>query len=168
MRKIHRWLSVLFGIFLLWIAGTGVLSQIVPIVQRGGFEEEREGPPSPKTASTGVGLVPAAQAHEEDEAQAQPAAPKPAATAAATPAAPAPFVCPPTMNCRPKPPGGGQSIVGLLHHLHSGESFGPVGVVISTLSGLALFFFAFSGLWMYVEMYRRRSHRHSHPRRWFW
>ena len=143
MRKYHRWLSVLFGIFLLWIAGTGVLSQIVPIVQRGGFEEEREGPPPPKTASTGVGLVPAVQAYEEDEAQAQPAAPKPAATATAIPA---PFACPATMNCRPKPTGGGRSIVGLLHHLHSGESFGPVGVVISTLSGLALFFFAFSGL----------------------
>ena len=162
MRKYHRWLSVLFGIFLLWIAGTGVLSQIVPIVQRGGFEEEREGPPPPATA--GVGLVPAAQELEEDEAP--PAATANGTTGTAT--TPAPFVCPATMNCRPKPAGGGQSIVGLLHHLHSGESFGPVGVVISTLSGLALFFFAFSGLWMYVEMYRRRSHRHSHPRRWFW
>ena len=28
MRKYHRWLSVFFGVFLLWIAVTGLLSQI--------------------------------------------------------------------------------------------------------------------------------------------
>ena len=95
MRKYHRWLSVFFGIFLLWIAVTGVLSQIVPIVQRGG------------------------------------------------------------------------SIVGLLHHLHSGESFGPLGTIIATLSGLAMVFFAFSGLWLYIDMWRNRSSRSLKPG-WFW
>ena len=30
MRKWHRWLVVFFGVFLLWIAVTGVLSQVVP------------------------------------------------------------------------------------------------------------------------------------------
>ncbi len=45
---------------------------------------------------------------------------------------------------------------GWVKRLHSGESFGPVGVVISVLSGFALFFFAFSGLWMYWQMWRRR------------
>ena len=33
------------------------------------------------------------------------------------------------------------------------------GTVISLLSGLALFFFAFSGLWMYVQMWRGRLAR---------
>jgi uncharacterized iron-regulated membrane protein len=41
-------------------------------------------------------------------------------------------------------------------HLHSGETFGPVGAVISILSGFALMFFAVSGLWMYWQMWRRR------------
>ena len=136
MRKWHRWLSVVFGVVLLWIAGTGVLSQIVPIVQRGGFEEER------------------------------PVAKPQAGASVAIPGAPAGFVCPETLTCRPKPKGG-QSLVGLLHHLHSGESFGPVGVVIATLAGLAMLFFAVSGLWLYVAMWRNRAARGVAPR-WFW
>ncbi len=118
MRKWHRWASVFFGVFMLWIAVTGVLSQIVPIVQNGGFEDDdRE---------------------------------------RAAPLVPAGFVCPESMMCRPKPKEGG-SIVGLLHHLHSGESFGPLGIIIGTLSGFALVFFSFSGLWMYIDMFSRRK-----------
>lgn len=126
MRKWHRWLSVFFGIFLLWIAVTGVLSQIVPLVSGGG---------------------------------------KPPVAAGATPGKPA-FVCPPDYMCRPKPKGGG-SIVGLLHHLHSGETFGPVGVLIGTLSGIAMIFFSFSGLWLYIQMWRNRRDRALKPG-WFW
>ena len=75
------------------------------------------------------------------------------------------FTCPETMMCRPKPQGG--SIVGLLHHLHSGESFGPAGVIVSILSGLALVFFSVSGIWLYVQMWRHRKDRALAPR-WFW
>lgn len=128
MRKWHRWLSVMFGVFLLWIAVTGVLSQIVPLVQRGGFESE---------------------ASEQAERARQAAAMPPG------------FVCPETMMCRPRPQGG--SIVGYLHHLHSGEEFGPVGVVIATLSGLAMVFFSFSGLWLYIAMWRGRKDRALKP-----
>ncbi len=131
MRKWHRWISLFFGVFMLWIAATGVLSQVVPFVQRGGFENEAAEQPQPAAV------------------------------------APAGFVCPETMTCRPKPPGNGRSIVGLLHHLHSGESFGPLGVVISTLSGLALIFFSFSGLWLYIQMWRHRRARKLVPG-WFW
>jgi len=119
VRKWHRWLAVSFGVFLLWISATGVLSQIGSLVNQGGFEGSR-----------------------------------PPATAAA-PATPPGFTCPETMTCRPKPKPGAWN-VGLLHHLHSGEQFGPLGVVISTLSGLALLFFSFSGLWMYVQLWRGR------------
>jgi uncharacterized iron-regulated membrane protein len=130
MRKWHRWLSVLFGIFMVWIAVTGVLSQVGSLVN-------------------------------ESRAAAAP----PAAT-------PAGFVCPETMNCRPKPLPGGWN-VGLLHHLHSGETFGPVGTAISILSGLALIFFAVSGLWLYVQMFRGRlvraeSGRKTRGGRFFW
>eukprot|EP01042_Synura_sphagnicola_P015316 gene15316-19378_t len=100
MRKWHRWLSVCFGVFLLWIAVTGVLSQIVPLFGRGEGRQHAATPPSG-------------------------------------------FVCQPDYSCRPKPkPGDPRALVGLLHHLHSGESFGPVGVVIATVSGFAMVFFA--------------------------
>ena len=126
MRKWHRWLSVFFGILILFIATTGILSQIGSLV------------------------------NESRQASAPP------------PAIPAGFVCPETMNCRPKPQPGGWN-VGLLHHLHSGEEFGPVGVALSILSGLALLFFAFSGLWMYIQMFRARASKQSNPsRRMFW
>lgn len=78
------------------------------------------------------------------------------------------FVCPETMSCRPKPPPGSiRTLVGFFHHLHSGEQFGPVGTVISILSGLALVFFSVSGMWMYVSMWRNRKDRKLTPR-WFW
>lgn len=131
MRKWHRWISVFFGVFLLWIAVTGTLSQIVPLMMSGG---ERGGPPAAQTAGT---------------PQAKPA-----------------FVCPPDYMCRPKPKGN-RSIVGLLHHLHSGETFGPVGVLIGTLSGFAMIFFSFSGLWLYIQMWRNRKDRGLKPG-WFW
>ena len=123
MRKWHRWLVVFFGVFLVWIAVTGVLSQVVPWF-----------------------------------------IPKPSPTAAAA-ALPAGFTCPDGFVCRPKT--GGPSIVGTLHHLHSGESFGPVGVFIATLSGLSMVFFTISGIWMYVQMWRNRSTRGLKPG-WFW
>ncbi len=118
MRKWHRWVSVLAGVFLLWISITGVLSQ-VPIwgEQFGGEEEE-----------------------SAQEAKIPPG-----------------FVCPESMMCRPKKKPSGGLNIGLIHHLHSGETFGPLGTIIATLSGLALVFFSFSGLWMYIEMFRRRG-----------
>ena len=124
MRKWHRWLSLFFGAFLLWIAVTGVLSQVVPMVA--------------------------------------------AAQGGARPQPPAGFVCPETMMCRPKAPEGSPgSIVGLLHHLHSGESFGPVGVILFTLAGFAMVFFSFSGLWLYIQMWRFRKERGLNPK-WLW
>jgi len=125
MRKWHRWLSVLFGVLILFIATTGLLSH--------GAALYRDSLPEPVAA------------------------------------APAGFVCPATMNCRPKPdPESASAWVSFFHHLHAGEEFGPIGTALSIASGFALLFFAFSGLWMYVTMYRRRSHRHSHPKRLFW
>ena len=122
MRKWHRWLSILFGIFAIWIATTGLASQIVPIVQRGGLTE----------------------------------APPPASAGALPPG----FVCPETLTCRPKPKG--RSLVGTIHHLHSGETFGPVGQLLFILTGFALLFFAISGLWMYVQMLRGRLVKARH------
>lgn len=156
MRKYHRWLSVLFGVFLLWIATTGVMSQFADIVAE---SQER---PAAGMAAQGTGLAPSAQAHEE---------PSPAATvpaAATKPGAMSGFVCPPDFSCRPKPAkDSAQAWVGYLHHLHSGEQFGPFGTAISILSGFALMFFAFSGLWMYTRMWSHRRDK-DHKPAWFW
>ncbi len=159
MRTYHRWLSVLFGLFILFIAVTGVLSQIGSLVNNGGFEEETKERGARQTVAIGNAIVAPAQAHEGEMAA-------PAPSAAATPAA---FICPADMTCRPKRVAKpGEWNIGYLHHLHSGEEFGPVGVIISLLSGLALIFFAISGLYMYIQMFRRRAHRASHPRKLFW
>ena len=151
MRKWHRWLSVFFGVFILFIATTGVLSHWAALW-----------PVDPNATA----IVPAAQAHEEPAA-----APKsvPAASAGAeAKGAPVGFVCPEGWRCRPAPPETGpRAWVGFFHHLHSGEEFGPVGTAISVLSGLALMFFAVSGLWVYVRMWRHRA-RTGAKNRWFW
>ena len=127
MRKFYRWISVFFGVFLLWIAVTGTISQILPLL---GSEQDR-----PKSA----------------QAEAKPA-----------------FTCPPDYTCRPKrKPGDPRALIGFFHELHSGETFGPVGVAISLLSGLALIFFSVSGLWMYIQMWRHRAARSLKPG-WFW
>ena len=63
-------------------------------------------------------------------------------------------------RCRPPEPATGLgSLKSFLNHLHSGGEFGPVGVAISVLSGLALAFFSLSGLWVYVQMWRVRRAR---------
>lgn len=121
MRKWHRWLSFVFGAFLLFIAVTGVASHVAAMVARGAVFEQ-----------------------EERDVPAQAAAPKPDAAAA-----------PAVVEAKAKPDPK-RKLVGLLHHLHSGEWFGPVGVIISLLSGLAMIFFSFSGLWLYFQMYVRR------------
>lgn len=128
MRKWHRWLSVFFSVFLLWIAVTGVISQILPLT--GGDDDDR-----PKMAQVDA---------------------KPA------------FACPPGYSCRAKPKEGDpRALLGFFHDLHSGEAFGPLGILIGTLSGFAMVFFSFSGLWMYVQMWRNRAQRSVKPG-WFW
>ncbi|WP_294235839.1 hypothetical protein [uncultured Sphingomonas sp.] len=46
-----------------------------------------------------------------------------------------------------------------LKHIHSGEALGPVGIALNVGGGVALLFFAGSGLWMYLSMWlnRRRN-----------
>ena len=124
MRKWHRWVTVFFGIFMVWMAATGLASHAVALW--------------PEAAKAEGSMVPDG------------------------------FVCPESMMCRPKaPPGSIKTLTGLFHHLHSGEQFGPLGTAISVLTGFALLFFAFSGLWMYVSMWLNRKDRNLAPR-WFW
>src|SRR6476661_7211086 len=99
MRKVHRWLAVIFGIFLLWISATGVLSQAGSLVNNGGFEEESREKGAAQAKAIAQAVIPAAKAHEgEHENEATPADNKLAA--AEHPA----FTCPADMTCRPKRP----------------------------------------------------------------
>lgn len=153
-RRYHRWLSLPFGLILLWVALTGIAMQAVEIYDKGLFGEDEDRP----------ALVPAARAqeHDEDAQAARPTAiaaahPLAATAAAATPAAP------------PRPPQSkAHQLHELLQHLHSGEWFGPFGTIIQTLGGIAMTFFAVSGMWMYVTMYRRRGHKHHDGKKLFW
>jgi hypothetical protein len=45
----------------------------------------------------------------------------------------------------------------IFKHIHSGEYFGPFGIFINIIAGIALLFFAVSGMWMYLSMFRRRQ-----------
>lgn len=144
MRKWHRWLSVIFGVLILWIATTGLMSQFAAIYA------DRVDPRLARPVAAGNALIPAAQAHNEVQ-------PAPAATSAAPASATPPRRHP------------ARELVSTLHHLHAGESFGPVGTALSILSGFALLFFAFSGLWMYIQMFRNRiSFRREGDAKWFW
>ena len=88
-------------------------------------------------------------------------------SAGASPARPA-FTCPPDYTCRPRPPRGqGLNFASLVKHIHSGEVAGPLGTVLSILTGVALLFFSVSGLWMYLQLWRNRRNRDLQPR-WFW
>jgi hypothetical protein len=124
MRKWHRWLSVFFGLLILFIAATGLMSHVAALVA--------DGQPAPV-------------------------------------AIPAGFTCPETMTCRPKAaPDSARAWVGFMHHLHSGEEFGPVGTALAMLSGAALIFFAFPGLWLYIQMFRGRAGSAKRGGRFFW
>lgn len=128
MRKWHRWLSVFFAVFLLFIAVTGLLSQAAD-------------------------LWPKAEPTPQQLTVAEP---------------PAGFECPTNWSCRPPSTATGfASLKSFFHHIHSGEEFGPLGVAISILSGLALAFFSLTGLWMYIRMWRERARRGANSR-WFW
>jgi uncharacterized iron-regulated membrane protein len=114
MRKWHRWLVIFSAVFLVWIAATGVIGQILSLTSE---EEHRKAP-----------AVAAAQA----------TAAAPGDRPAGTP--------------RRKP-----DLRHVIIDLHSGEYFGPLGKVLSAVMGVALLFFAVSGMWMYVDMFRKRT-----------
>jgi hypothetical protein len=171
MRKFHRWITVLIAIPMLFIAITGVASQLVAIYARGGLSEPERRMPGPPPAAPAAkpqasalpALIPEAKAHEGEEHEEEASAPAPStAPTSATIAAPAgpgsPAAGPAAPPAMPRfTPTPAQRMVGYLHHLHSGEEFGPVGTIISILSGCALIFFAISGMWMYLQMFLNRK-----------
>ena len=126
MRKWHRWLVVFTGVFLVWIAATGLVGQVVSLA--GG--EHHEGPlPG---ANAGRPKLPTAAADDGDR------------------------------NGPPGEHGGSPDLYHVIIDLHSGAYFGPVGKGVSALLGAAMLFFSISGVWMYIDMFRKRR-RNGRP-----
>lgn len=126
IRRYHRWLSVVAGIFILWIAGTGTIVQFSRLAA----------PERPTAEAVEAPTTPA-------EARLPGTADGPVAAAASGPAE------------TPAPDATAQ-FIHFMTELHSGEEFGIAGQVIGLLSGLALLFFGVSGVYMYVQMFRGR------------
>lgn len=167
MRKYHRWLAVLFGVFLCWIALTGFGIQLVTLTQGGDHDEQEEHQASAAAKDGGAGgfaLITPALAHGDEEHEAS----TPTDLQAA--GAPAGFACPAGWTCRPPVSHErheADEALEFVMHLHSGEAFGPIGTWISIASALALLFFSVSGLWMYLQMWRARG-RGGAKRALFW
>jgi uncharacterized iron-regulated membrane protein len=150
MRKWHRWLAAVFGIFLFWIALTGFGIQMVTLTQGDGDHDEDVAAPA-NDGGAKFALVTPALAHGDEDHR------TPANLQAA--GAPLGFVCPAGWSCSPPTTHEeheADEALEFVMHLHSGEAFGPVGTAISIASSLALLFFAFSGIWMYLKMWRGR------------
>ncbi len=142
MRQWHRWVGICFAAFLLLIGATGVAIQVLDIAQT----KTKSSVVSPKPAPVADGDGVTGDSHKDhkhrDSVAGSVAQPDTQAADAQ----------------RPKQP---QSPLRQWSHwikdLHSGVLFGPIGLFISILSGLALSFFAVSGVWMYWQMFTRRK-----------
>ncbi len=159
LRRYHRWLAPIFAIVFLWIAVTGLTIQFIRLTT----------PAKPGEEEAAL-IVSSAQAHEHGKVI--PAAPEPApvepAQAAPAQVEPAQAVPPPAMTALDRERKERRDLSEFVMDLHSGKAFGPLGTWLSIVSGAVLIFLALSGLWMYVQMYRRRSHRHHDGKKLFW
>jgi hypothetical protein len=136
MRKYHRWLAILSGLLMLWIAATGFIGQVMSVAQHG-LSDEHKAPP--------------ATMRQTD--------PAPAAGKEMTPMANVAMASPDSMQAPVEHKPNKKRTRDWYHFiidLHSGNAFGGVGRILSILMGAALVFFSLSGIWMYVDMFRRR------------
>lgn len=125
MRKWHRWLVIFTGVFMVWIAATGLVGQVMTLAAG----EHHEGPPPAAAGAppqSGMNVVkPGGDDHDGPPREGR---------------------------HRGKP-----DLYHFIIDLHSGNILGPFGKVISALMGAALLFFSVSGIWMYIDMFRKRK-----------
>lgn len=137
MRKWHRWLVIFSGVFLAWIAATGLVGQVISLAGA----EQHEGRPAPTPAPAPV--MPAAEGANAIAAPADDGDDDDDAGDAVAPIA--------------KKHEKKGDLYHLIIDLHSGAYFGPAGKVLSALLGAAMLFFSLSGIWMYIDMFRKRK-----------
>jgi len=161
MRQWHRWIGICCAVFLLVIGGTGVAIQVLDLAQaKSKPEAPALAPGSPAPVAAGNVVATAAPSADKDADEGEGEGHRhhkhhdtvAAAGDSAQPDAQA------TSAPKPKKP---QSPLRQWSHwikdLHSGVLLGPIGIFVSIVSGLALVFFAGSGMWMYWQMFTRRK-----------
>lgn len=165
MRKYHRWISVIAALFLVVVGTTGVVLQVQRLV---GGEEEQE---REREAATGIEAAPRVAPSlllSRTLAAAQRRAPGRAlASIELLPGGDEPkgvvilagdHARKITVNGRD----GGvvqdepYEAESLILRIHSGAIFGEPGVFLGILWGLALVGLSLTGVWVYLDLYRRR------------
>lgn len=154
MRRWHRWIGVGFAAFLLVIGGTGVAIQVLDLIAAKDRPDAAAKPNVAAAAVHGDGTRPADSDHASDADDSQKRLRQHIA-------ADIDRTQPATALSHTQTPKQPQSALRQWNHwikdLHSGVLLGPVGIFISILSGLAMLFFAVSGMWMYWQMFTRRK-----------
>lgn len=174
MRRYHRWVSFPLIIFLIIVTGTGIYLQAVEMLAHdsGSADRvlERSAPQSTDVASAVEQGIETALATQPDfpiqkvEISYRGESPQ---VVVATNQRIGPSV---TVNMETgdatyveRPPRTVRTIFVLLH---SGKYYGMTGLVVIMLAGLILMVLSFTGLWVYIDMYRRRAK--ANKKGFFW
>lgn len=185
LRKYHRWLGLIASVILIIVALTGLGLHIDQTVAMGELGRGPKLPPKPVRLGTDLPTPTAADAFIGDglrmigsqysgnhvleihvnyggsetkgfavlsDPQAKEAKPRRVDLA--------------TGAQLPGPPELGGRWHLILQEIHAGRQFGWLGTIISILSGLSLLFLSGTGLWLYIEMYRKRLK--ANRRNLFW
>ncbi len=169
MRQWHRRISLFVGVFMLFIAATGALLQGEMMFNMGG---------APSGAGPGGGAAPPPAVSDEEVKALLASSLEGARRQSAgslmgielrfggRPTAEV-VVAEPTMrklrlDARTGEPldtastAGHRDLHGILLDLHQGAFAGTTGRVVSLICGIALTVLSFTGLWVYIQLFRRR------------
>ena len=168
MRQFHRWVAVIPSLLLIFIAATGILLQIDLIASGkpppGGSKPRGEARPEVRLSKT--------QIHDRLERalvaaeHAAPGAPinqinltlgpaRQSANVSIGSATPKRLALD-LKSGRSTISGEGEGLHYVLQNLHAGYVYGLPGQIVSILCGLTLLGLSATGLWVYVDMFRRR------------
>jgi hypothetical protein len=169
MRKWHRWISSIAGLFLLFVSATGLLLHADMMVR--GVTPTNENPPRPKTtaATLDSGQIGAMMAQAVSRARAErPELPVDhvelslkkgflISIGAAGQDQEAIKIDGHTGRILPPPPRKPKSYHYILQDLHAGYYFGWPGRIISLLLGASLVVLGLTGLKLWFDLYKRRK-----------
>lgn len=168
MRNIHRWLAPVPALFMIFIAATGIGLQL-DLLLSGNSPPGSE--PAPSPASSPSQAVTPEQMHRMLDVLVRAAAAE--SPSLALNRVQLDFAGPRPQASVGRPPdsvkfdlSSGDRIIEpprpvdlhfILQDLHAGYAFGMPGRLLSLALGVVLLILGVSGLWVYVDMYRRRS-----------
>ncbi|WDS35028.1 PepSY-associated TM helix domain-containing protein [Pseudoxanthomonas sp.] len=185
MRKYHRWLAPVFGLFLLFMSITGTLLALDDMTSPTALERRGSKPVAPSAPAAALPLEESAALLQKALRQ---AGNENLALRSITLSAQGP-----QLRIELQPQGHGASILfdarsgvrlplappgpdgmpawrgsahGWLEYLHRGAFASWPGVMLVLLSGMALLVFSITGLTVYLDMARRRWK--SGRKEWFW